>query len=434
MNFKKIVKEKYFQLSILLISVFIFLISFKKGAIYINDSPGYLEMDILRSMVYPMFLKVIQLLSKNNFEALVVTFQLLFGLFAAFFSIKQFQKHFKLHKLLLIFFYVLLLAPYLQLHLIGNKIMSESLAYPLYLIVFSKLLGYLIKNSTKSFIQICILTLILILTRAQFLFLIPILSIILVYNYFQTKQLKKYGILLIVTISIPFISSITDKIYHKIAHDYYINTPWTGLQIVTLPFFVAQEDQAAIFEDPNQKAYFNLIYQILKEKGYNLHHLKTKESKERLDEFYDYKYSTISYDIIFKEGMEFANQFDMNRFEKYIYVDQLTSSMTIPLIKANLKDYIKIYIMNISRGFGSKKVMLLWGFILIYSLLNFFQKRDDLYKIFIVLSLAVIGNLMIVTIAEHTTKRFLFYNNWNLFLVITLLIHQYHLKIHTHDS
>src|SRR5690606_41959121 len=118
----------------------------------------------------------------------------------------------------------------------------EALAYPLYLIAVAQYITLLNTQQNKNFIYLFTSLFILILTRKQFLFLVPIGILILMYVSFKTKNYKKHICVFSVFLCVLFFVSIADKTYHKIKYNHIVSTPCSGIHIITPALYVAVEE------------------------------------------------------------------------------------------------------------------------------------------------------------------------------------------------
>jgi O-antigen ligase len=213
--------------------------------------------------------------------------------------------------------------------------------------------------------------------------------------------------------------STVDKTFHKIAHGYYVNTPWTGICLITPAFFVANESDYKIYEDENEKEFFKIIYNKLYQKQLNIHHLDSTVQDKAA--YYITNFSKISNKTVCDEGKIFVGK-QLTENEKYIAVDSLTKKMTFPLILKNFKEWLKLYIKNFINAFGNGNYTLLYFTILIFSLYGLIKLETTTFKLIALLSLITIFNVALVAIGMHTIKRFTFYNDWVLFLILIILL------------
>jgi hypothetical protein len=429
MIFKKIFSLVILEKSIyILISVFTLLLVVKQGAIYFPDSEGYLQMELFRSCGYPFFIAFNRYLFEENYISTVIFTQFLATLLASLFLVRSIRESVKLNKWLAIILFVGLLLPIFSGIKSANLILSEAVAYPLYLFIIGNLVLAIFLKQNKNFYFSFTLTFILILVRGQFLFLIPVLLIAVFLNYDKFFFNKKNLFLIVSIILIPFLAVLTDVIFHKLKHNHAVTTPWTGLQIATIPFFVSDKDDYLLFENKDQQDYFKFIYSKLEQKKLLLNQIP--KNIDKID-FFCKNYCNISNFTINDDGVKFFNE-ELSDGEKIILNDKMTSSITITLINNNFTKWITIYKNNIIIGFGEIKDLFLILILLFLSFLFLFHKKQFISKFIILLGFLTIGNIVLVAIAEAVIKRYTFYNNW-IVIAIILVLFQYSFQNKTNE-
>ena len=242
----------------ILISLFTLIFVLSQGAIYFPDSVGYLQMELFRSCGYPFFIAFNKYLFGENFISTLIFFQFLATLLASLFIVRSIRESVKLNKWLAIILFIGLILPIFSGIKSANLILSEAIAYPLYLFIIGNIVLGINLKQNKNFY--------LILVRGQFLFLIPILLIAVFLTYDNIFFNKKNLILIFSIIAVPFLAVSADIIFHKLRHNQAVTTPWTGLQVITIPFFVSDKDDYLVFENKDQQDYFKFVYAKLEEK------------------------------------------------------------------------------------------------------------------------------------------------------------------------
>ncbi|MFD2542156.1 hypothetical protein ACFSSB_07490 [Lacinutrix gracilariae] len=415
-NYK--VTEKQFKYIIISILIAVFLFVVNKPILTFKDSSGYLNMIILRSAGYPIFLYVLKKTFGAYFNLAIIILQFTFGAYAIRFLIYSLKKQYSLNNLWYILLLIILLIPYVYNQNLANVILSESLTYPLYLICTAFFITAFLEKKAKHLVLSLPVLLLLILTRSQFLFLIPVAIIILLYNSFTNKKFQNKGLLLLL-IAFPFITSLLDKTYHKIVHNEFVNTPWTGIHLITPAFYVSDKEDYAIFDSEEEQLFFKNTYADLYVKHLTTNNLLDEKYSGNDISTYINKYPEIANSTIFISGKKTYNN-TVNEDKQLIAIDRLTKKMTVPLILNNFKKWISIYVKNFVHAFGNAKYTLLFFVLLIFSLYQT-KKESKGYKIICLLTLLTLSNVALVSIGMHTIKRFTFYNDWVIFLVIFIL-------------
>lgn len=405
----------------ILISLVTLIFVLNKGAIYFPDSDGYLQMALFRSCGYPVFIAFHQYLFGENFIPALIFTQFISTFLAGLFLVRSIRKSVNLNKWLAIILFVAILLPVFTGIKSANLILSEAIAYPLYLFIIGNILLGIIRKQNKNFYFSFILTFILILVRGQFLFLVPVLLIAVLLTYDKLFFNKKHLFLIVLIIAIPFLAASTDVVFHKLRHNQAVTTPWTGIQVVTIPFFVSDKDDYLLFENKKQQEYFKFVYNKLEQKKLLLNQIP--KNIDKIDFFYK-NYGNICNFTINDDGVKFFNE-KLSDEEKIILNDKMTSSITITLIKNNFTKWITIYKSNFIKGFGELKDLFLILILLFLSSFMLFQKKQFISKFIILLSFLTIGNIALVAIAESVIERYTFYNNWIVIAIVLILFQNY---------
>jgi hypothetical protein len=343
--------------------------------------------------------------------------QLFLGLIGTFHVTKTINNLFTLNKWVLFGISLIIITPYLYVSQIGNEVLTEALTYPLFLLFISNILsGFFLRNNNKLYISAAILFL-LILTRGQFLFIIPISILMMVYLAFKNNSIKKYGLIIIVFFLIPFVSNFVDKTYHRIRFGYLVSTPWTGIHTATLPFFVSDEEDYKIFKIKQEQDYFKYIYSELTNAGLTLNEYK-KTNPDRGYSFYAKNSTAIANFTIDAKGRQFLKIDDLNF--SFISNDRMNRNITVPLIKNNLKDWFKFYIMNIVAGIGHERLLFLYPIFLLFSILRLIRSEDRLAVFIVICFLMSLSNISIVALVQPLT--FYRYTTYCDFLIYTSFI------------
>ena len=283
-------------------------------------------MDIYRSAGYPLFIALHKFLFGSKYISFLIFRQFVLIIYSVFNLKNKIALHLKLSKRQSFFILLLLLAPVFYEIKVINVVLSEALAYPLYLLIVGNLFDFIATKHFKNIVYSCLLFLILIQVRGQFMFL-----------------------------------------------------------VVVMLFAV----------------------------------LISKEPLSKID-FYFENYVKISNRTVGDNGELFFK--DKSAIDELVIEnDKMASSITIPLIKNNFLIWSKLYFQNIIKGLGNYLILILIIAMLLFSFLK--QKKDqNIFAKFILIgTLLILGNVAIVALAEPTSSRYLFYNNWILLSIFMLL-------------
>ncbi len=398
-----------------------------KGAIYYPDSFAFLKMSFNRSPVYSSFLKLFTSVFGDNFELPVTIVQYILIALSIHYFLKVFKKIFEVSFLGLTVLQLILLAPCYHWFFAANKLLSESLSYALVIFISALLTQGLIERNIKFLIKLLIPLFVLILTRGQFLALIPVVLYSVVFINFKEKQIKQSLLVLFLLLALPAIVSLSERTYNKIVHDKFINYKMSSVHAISAAFYVSDANDEAIFTSKEEKDLFKRTYTSLSEAGF----LKKELKKDIFDyqELFRENFTKICNARVHQLNLDYYAVKGLDYYEQQIKVDALTSKMILPLIKNNLKSWLGFVYHNLKYTFGTSKYMVLLLIILFYSVYISFKTNKKEFVFIAFMILCMFANNAIIAIATHSVNRYTFYFDWVLFAFVILFIDPYFKKI-----
>jgi hypothetical protein len=391
-----------------------------KGPIYYPDSYTFLRMGFNRSPVYSSFLKVFTSVFGDNFELPVILVQYVFIALAIHFFVKVFKETFKVTYLSTIILQLLLLAPCIHWHFVANKLLSESLSYPLFLVIFTLTFKTVVTKNIKYIFLALVPLYVLLFTRSQFIALLPVIIITIVYINYKKKNIKKSLTLLAVIVLLPFIVSLSQRIYNKIVHDQYVNYAMTYVHFIASPFYIASADDVTIFKNEEQKKLFKRTYSSLLESRLTRNQVIELEQDDY--EFFQKNFTKICNANVHQLNLDYYKTQGLDFYQQQLKVDKLSKQMLVPLIKQNFKNWIKLFLKNLKNSFGFSKYLLLFLVILLYSLLMLKRRDNNMFLFFALSILFMFANNILIAMVVHSINRYTFYFDWVLFAIIILLL------------
>lgn len=408
-------KKSNLLFSIALCLIFCFLCF--QGPMLAPDSGGYIHGATIRSPLYPLLLKLyIKIFGFNNFQCLVI-FQILAGFIAAIFTAKKMSQCTSvLPKNVFYLILLVLLFPYYSHAQVGNMILTEALCYPMFLLLFSRLLEGLQNKNTRALLWSMALSGLLVLTRGQFLFLYPALGILLFYIILFERKIFKTGLLVVCLILTIIGSNLAERTYQYINHGQFKLVPFTGIQLVIAPLFLARETDQNLFTEPNQKALFKEVWSAMNQKKLNFSSLNL-DSYVHMTTYIQFSenYNPICWatlaPLLSKHGLETPYQ-----------IDTTLTSMAIKLILNNLKGFFTLYILNIVLNIGGLYFMLLLCVATLAALFAFVKTQSPLALVYLLASLLTAGNYTLVALVEPMLRRYAIYTNTLQICVLLMLV------------
>ncbi|MBW1297074.1 hypothetical protein [Aquimarina litoralis] len=395
------------------------------GVVVEPDTGSYVALSLITPPGYGTFLFVFRkIFGEENYFPIIVGIQLVIGFGACIYLIKTIAKFFELDKRLVVLLDVILLAPIvIPEFLTVNRIVTQGLAYPFFLVITALLIRYLFTKSKNTLVFLLISIFLILLIRTQFFFVIPILLIILVYEWYQTRNFKQYALVILILLSMPFFISLSQKTFNYVVQGKYINISSTGLQIMIMPFFVADQEDYQLYEDVQTQEYYKKMYAI----AYD---------RRLLDDFYvplndnvfhhfDYNFVNISFGVFSKEGRQFLMPSDPNSHEALIANDKMLVSMWLPLVLDNFWKCLDLFYKNVAHAFGGFYMIWLSLLVLIGSLYIWNSYKDKLALFAFICMLLTFSNILLICIVQHSIPRYLIYHEWMLPVLFILLLNNF---------
>lgn len=424
---------KWFQqksnIAIGILFLVVFVIVFRHPIEVFPDSIGYLNKHIIRTPGYPLFLETIDSIFGVNYKVALCFIQTSFCCFSIYYFTHKIRSLQLLNEWFSICLMVILLLPLVSGLKIANNILTEAISYGLYLIILAKFISYFCTNKRKEVFFALPLIGLLLITRYQFVFLIPLGLLLISWISFQQKTFKKHGFLIVLFLVLPFITSLIDKTYHKVVHGHFVSTPWTGMSLITPILFVSDAEDVEVLNTPKEKEFFQKTHYELMEQNMNIHTMSIVPLKQSPTLYYIENYANIQMGPIFQNGKEIVGN-HMSEEETYIALDKMINTITKPLIWDNFSKWRRIYQGNFIYGLGGSKPALLYFIIAIVSFCMLLKRNDKICKVLFIISLATIANVLLVAIGMHAVIRFTFYNDWVLFLAIFIFLNSLHKKVY----
>ena len=397
-----------------------------KGGHYMPDSYAFLDMRFNRSPFYCTFLKIFTSIFGENFEVPVILFQYAFIVFAVRKFIINLSKAFNLNTFSQLILQGILLAPCVYWHFTGGSILSESIAYPLVLLVFWLTFKGFKDLDLKPIYKALIFLFVLTLTRGQFVIFAPIILIVCGYIIHQKRSFRSSYFALLLIIALPFLTNLTEKIYNKVVFGYYTSNAMSNVHFIASGFYLSKDSDIDLFKAEDERAYFQIINQSLKEANM----MRSQAVANGFDdyEFYDNNFSNICNHRIHELGLAYFEDKGLNYYEQNIALNSLCGNMIFPLIKSNFSNWTKLLFKNLKTTFGTTKQMLLILVLLFYSLYLVWKETDVIYKFISLACAFMFANNLLIALVVYANKRYVFYFDWVIFAIVIILLNRVYFK------
>ncbi len=404
-------KFKYFDFIFVLLCLLLLGYFISLGPILAPDSGGYINNSITRGSLYPLLINFFTLFDNSHF--VLVVFQLLLGFGAIFimvFTLKSYfqsniNKNAAFNNALTVILTGVLVFPYFGK--LGNYVLTEGIAYPLFLLAFCSLLKGLLKHKPWFLIAFFVLSGLLVLIRAQFLFMYIVgfvgISSFVISKYknksqksspgrmLQNVSLKKIiAILSFSLIAIIVTCNILEKAYHYKFHGEFAATPSIGIHLAVTPFYLSSLDDVQHVKSKENKELF-------------------LEMRENIDDLQFHDYFYVAYDEIVYSV--FYPTLEKNGITNHYDIDKTMMKFVYPLVKANWKKHVEHFIRVFSKYLGGYYFVLFVALIFIMSFLRYFKRDDKLSQAMFFATLLHLGNTSSLAIIQSVHFRYSCYTS-----------------------
>lgn len=441
-------KHDLFSLFMLVFSLLFYLFfAFYDGAVLCVDSPSYIEMNIAREPLYPMFLALFRFLFSRQGAGFYLTaavfVQSILAAAAAWSLASYIRKEFCLNRL---FSMAVLSLPLCVSALCrfaaargsmySSSILSEGIAIPFYLLFFRYLLEYLMDHSKRALTICCLFVFLLISTRKQMYFSLALLMIGILFVFFTGKKYFK-GICtaLLCVISVFLGNTVLDLSYNYALRGEFVRHSSDTRFITTIAFYTADREDCSYIEDPDIQDLFLEIYDICSQNGY----LKSGAGKgwlNRVSHFGDH-YDHIQIDTMWPMVNQFAKEQgggDVVSLNKN--ADHVMNVINRSLIPHEILKIAGTFADNFLSGLvttvAQRRSILIWYslflyliylLLLVHQIIKIRNRKVMIAGIFTLISVLV--NVGLVSLVIFCQTRYTIYNMALFYISLLLMIHDF---------
>lgn len=398
-----------------------------KGPFYFPDSYAFIDMAINHSPVYILFLKFFKIIFGDSFIWPVIITQFLALVYAVNYLSSNLQKQFHLSYIEKYILQFILISPSIYFNYTTGAVLSEALSYPLVLIVFALGFKPFATLNTKLLLKSIIPLYFLVLTRGQFIVIIPVFVAISIYISYQNRAFPIKWSSMILLILLPFFTSISERCYNKLMYGYFENNSMNFVHIIAADFYLSNSNTEDIFDNPDEIEYFKIVHNSLTNAELTKQNADAKNKSDI--EVYNSNFPKICNRRIYDLGLHYFQKKGLNYFEQHLALNTLCKGMFFKMFKYNFKNRISFFVKNLIATYGTAKNLLLFLLLIVYSLVKVFKTKNAIYKFILFGSVLMLANSVIIAFVIHAIKRYTFYYYWILFAIMILIFNALSKKI-----
>lgn len=440
-------KNACFSTFMLIFSLFFYLFfACFDGAVICVDSPGYIEMNLTREPLYPMFLALFRLIfagaSPDRYLFFAALFQSILAAVAAWSMAAFLYQEFHLSKpvsllILGISFAVSLLCRFAARRgsMYSNSILTEGLAVSGYLLFFRFLFAYVFRHTKRDLFACAFLSFLMISTRKQMIVSLLMLVLCIFYVSFTEKKYRKgLVVALICSFSVLLCSMCLDVGYNYVLRGKVARHSSDTRFITTMAFYTAERDDSQYIEDGEIQDLFLKIYDVCDESGY----LKAYAGAgwmNRVSHFGNY-YDCIQIDTMWPMISAYAGErcgddvVDINGIS-----DHIMNSINVSIIPHNILKIAATFFDNFLSGLvttvAQMNSILVWYTLLIYLLyillLLYHLRQRNNYRLCLLALLtlfSIVINVGLVSLVIFCQTRYTIYNMALFYISLLLMLHE----------
>lgn len=440
-------KNEYFSIFMLILSLIFYLFfACFDGEIICVDSPSYLEMNLTREPLYPMFLAFFRLLfsgvSPDHYLFFVVLIQSILAAVAAW-SMTAFLYHeFHLSKAVSL----LILGIPLTVSLLcrfaarrgsmySNSILTEGFTISAYLLFFRFLFAYVFRHTKRDLFVCAFLSFLMISTRKQMVVSLIILVVSILYVSFTENNFRRgIAAVLLCSFGILLCSNCLDMGYNYVLRGKAVRHSGDTRFITTMAFYTAGRNDCQYIDDSDIQNLFLEIYDACDEGGC----LKAYAGEgwmNRVSHFGDH-YDRIQIDTMwplitsYADGRCGGDDVDISG-----NTDLVMNTINASVIPHNVSKIAATFADNFLSGLVTtvaqiKSFLIGYTFLiyLLYMLLLFFHlyqnKNHRLCLLALLTLLSIFLNVGLVSMVIFCQTRYTIYNMALFYISLLLMLHE----------
>jgi len=385
------------------------------GTIMSPDSSSYISYSIERPPLYPGIISLFKIVFGSYGIKSLIFFQLYGGLSVCAWVVYKLDELFQgIHSSKFLVFLVLVF-PYCVHPYYGNTILSEAIAYPLFLIMFICVLEVIINNRKQYLYALPIAISLLILTRAQFFFMVPWFVLFCFYMIFLRRDIINRPVAIMLMLLCTILPITIDKTARYFVHGTFSSPPYLMQQLLMVPLVASDIKAADSISDPGMRALFIEIKTKMKSVGINDSSRRNPiiQAYANYNIYYGAFYYDIVNPIIDKAGIHTAAA--KESFAKALYIILIKDKHT-------LYSTIILYGINIMHVWGGKYWVILNVLVFMGSVCLYWQKRERYSLVLFFIILMNLINITLIAILESSEDRYTFCTDTLSVVIIIILL------------
>ncbi|MCH9769717.1 MAG: hypothetical protein K0U12_02445 [Gammaproteobacteria bacterium] len=381
------------------------------------DSPSYIAFSPQRPPLLPILLWLNRLLVGEHyyiFRALQIG--LIF--FAMHLMDKKLRPIFNIPRWAMTLLAVSFIIPPYIVFPYARYLLTEAIAIPLFVIFLTYLIEFIVTRAIKTTLILALLTMLLVLTRNQFLYLYGILFLAVIYLFFRRTNPQKILLIGLIFLLTIVLTTLLNRGYQYVVHGKFASNTSNGALLLVQPMFLAKPNDAKLFKDPKLKSLFNSLYQANTQAKFTLATLDPKPNYIRF--LKDAAYFRSVFDPIQNQNFRKLNQLG---YTSPYQQDIILKKLAITLLKHNWKQNLIFSIRKLILSLGDLVPFLVFCFLGLSLLIaQFIKPKNYIISAMLGLWILIFANNLTVSLAEMMLTRYLIYPYLCLLILMAALL------------
>lgn len=276
---RKISKNKVHIISGIVFFAVMLVFFFIKGIGIYPDTITYVQMNTVREPLYSTLLLVLRVIfSESFYQYVLVIGQIIFAVISACYFVKTVEKSFGLKCIWTICFYCVILGVYLLPAVFSLSgivtflsVLTEGICFPLFFLFAAKAVLVLCDNESKQLKWVVILAVIMTMTRSQLMpMLVAAFFICAFYIWKNSNTFLKWVKLIVAFVLVFVCMNVAEGLYFVGVNGHFMKHTGGSVTAMSNILYLADEQDADLFEDEEIKKVFVDTYKYMKSEGWSI--------------------------------------------------------------------------------------------------------------------------------------------------------------------
>lgn len=421
-KFEILAAWQFFALAIIF---FLPLFFMSKNGFLGPDAGGYIAHGLSRPPLYPIFLILFKMFGSFQFllARIVQTLLIFLSLLYATYWLQK-----KLHiKRIFAFLAIFVIGILMVRCKTTVEIMSEGIAFPIFVVTFLKYVDCFINCSFKNIFMVSCGSILLILTRQQFYFMYILMFIpLIIHRSEQTKTILfrfVITVLFLILVGMSFAKFYYTFLANTTLYNQTNGTQWqfSGWRILEQPIFLSSKKDVLLLHSSDERKIFLAIHDRLTQLKFTKNSMPSQISDNLLDsEFY---YMT----VLGKMQDSIRSAMSTSIPEKYsgTQMDNAVRNIAFTLFLNHIRENLSFYLLRTCFYIANPYVMIALSILIMTIIFCLISRRFKFFstkKIFLFTGLLIIfANGGLVGLVETWSPRYFYYSYFIYFCMAAII-------------